>query len=575
MVPMKNVLKCAFFLAALFSASASLAAVQDGAPVKVAVLPFAIHAPGNMTYLQDSVRDMLASRLAWKDKVQVIDRAATDQALKGVKGASSGPDALRIGGALHADYVLYGSVTSVGQSVSIDAWMAPVGGGSEPLSLTESGSLDTIVPRINKLAQNISEKLFGRPAEKAEAVPEADAQASTRNPESLIPDAMTNPDKTSALNPNFVEVTPSSALNKAGVWRSQDIMENILAMDVGAIAGDGRMQIVTASSNKITVYQKEPNGLRAIAVYSAGPLDSFAYVATADLNHDGKDKIIVTCLQKHNDPRLNGPEAKEESDTTILPSSFVLAMKNNKLEMISNRVPYFLNAVSFGSQGKVFMGQKRDSHGGFASGISEMGLKDSKIAEFAPVSVPDICNVYNFVKADLAPDKTDKIILVDNSQMLSVCDSAGSVMTKSNKRFAATSNAIPGKVEDLRFNMIDFIYVPSPILVTSLNKEKIPEIIANQNTSEADLSPEQKRSYTVGGIVSLSWNQYGLVENWKSRELAGMVSSLRITDFDKSGPKLVVCMVANTDFFNTQSIKSVILTFDLNVAGANKPAKAE
>src|SRR5689334_15213856 len=143
----------------LISASASWAA--EGAPVKVAILPLSLHAPGNMAYLQDGIRDMLTSRLSSQGKLQVIDRATTDQAAQGNKSDISLADAQRIGKGLRADYVIFGSVTALGQSVSIDAKMTPISGSGEPLSLyAQTKSLDDLMPRINQFAQEINAKVF-------------------------------------------------------------------------------------------------------------------------------------------------------------------------------------------------------------------------------------------------------------------------------------------------------------------------------------------------------------------------------------------------------------------------------
>ncbi len=74
------------FLSLLLAGTVSFAADAPGLPVRVAILPFSMHTPPNLSYLQDGIRDMLTSRLAWQGKVQVVDRSATNQALQGLKG---------------------------------------------------------------------------------------------------------------------------------------------------------------------------------------------------------------------------------------------------------------------------------------------------------------------------------------------------------------------------------------------------------------------------------------------------------------------------------------------------------
>jgi hypothetical protein len=72
-------------------------------------------------------------------------------------------------------------------------------------------------------------------------------------------------------------------------------------------------------------------------------------------------------------------------------------------------------------------------------------------------------------------------------------------------------------------------------------------------------------------VVSLSWDKAGLIENWKTRELNGQVTSLRIADLDGTGKKqLILSMLLAKDTF--KEAKSVIFAYDLNVR-AEQPKK--
>jgi hypothetical protein len=83
--------------------------------------------------------------------------------------------------------------------------------------------------------------------------------------------------------------------------------------------------------------------------------------------------------------------------------------------------------------------------------------------------------------------------------------------------------------------------------------------------------------YDQGEIVSLSWDNLGLTENWKTRELNGQVTAVRIGDIEGSGKKqLVVSMVYARDSLKLYDSRSVIFTYDLNVKAAPvKPAPDE
>jgi TolB-like protein len=545
----------------------------------IAVLPFTMHTPAELAYLQSGIRDMLASRLAWQGKVQVVERSLTEQALRGAKSDVSLSDAVKIGGALKADFVLFGSVTALGQSISIDAKVVSVGATGEPLSLsTQTKSLDEVIPKINQFAQDINRKIFSRSTETAQATSADSDSASVRNPEFLVPETMQNTDKISNLNPNFLELTSEGSLRQPGLWRSQTFKGGIVGMDVGDLDGDGRLEMVIITHDKLMVTQRDAYALRTLATFSGSKLDGFLWVSVADLDKDGKSEIYLTNMKKFNQPSQNSVsnQATYGRDVVSEPSSFVLTLVGNKLQVVAQNIPYFLNAVDLPKMGRVVLGQKKadDSVGTFKSDINEMQLRGGSLEPRITVALPARCNVFNFARADLKNDGNEETIIIDPTNRLTVLDPSGEQIWKSRNWFGGTSNSITGKIEDLRFNMVNYFYLPSPILVADLNNDKIKEVIANRCPDYNKLMPEGMRYYETGEIVSLSWDQMGMVENWKTREVSGMVSSIRVGDLNHDGvPELIVALVVAKDFTKLWESNSTIFTYDLNISQA-KTAQA-
>ena len=88
----KSVTLFALFL--LFSgcvAPCMAAPPGETGPVKVAILPFTMNTPANLNYLQSGIRDMLASRLSWQGKVQVVDKSETDKAAREKQSPDEAP----------------------------------------------------------------------------------------------------------------------------------------------------------------------------------------------------------------------------------------------------------------------------------------------------------------------------------------------------------------------------------------------------------------------------------------------------------------------------------------------------
>ena len=572
----------AAILLTLLSASGAFAAEsQAKAPVTVAVLPFSMHAPPDLAYLQDGVRDMLTSRLAWEGKVQVVDRNSVSQAMKGSKGDLPPEEAKRIGKSLKADYVLFGSLTALGQSVSIDAKMASITGNAEPVSLyTQTKSMDEVIPQINRFAQNINQKVFSRGGEEGGSTGSDADSASNRNPEFLVAGMLQGKDNISYLNPNFVEITSEATLRRSGIWRSQEFAESVVGMDVGDLDGDGKNEVVLATTTKVMVFRREAQGLKPIATYNGTRTDRFLSVSVVDVNREGKCQIYVTNLKKYNQVGADIPESVNATrGFTEGVASFGLAMAGGKLQPIGNPVPYFLNGVVLPKRGKVLLGQEKaeSSVGAFKPGMFEMQIRGGKIATSIPVNVPTQCNVFNFAVADINNDHLDEFIVVDTSAHLRVLNSAGDTIWKGDRLFATTSYQFEGKVNDRRYNDVEHYFMPCSIQITDLNGDGIPEIVVTRNIDNPSrFLPDSMKYFDKCEVVSLSWDNAGMVENWKTREIAGMVTSLRVADLENAGKsQLVLTVVSARDLLKLTNPKSSVLSYELNVSSSKTAANKQ
>ncbi len=536
----------------------------DAGPVRVVILPFAINTPANLSYLQSGIRDMLTSRLSLQGKVQVVDKLETDKAARGEKEISQG-EAVRIGAGLKADYVLYGSITSTGQSVSIDATMAPVSGKGDPVSFfAQTKSLDDVTPQVNLFAQQINQKVFGKPEEKKQtATAEAEEQA-TRNPDLLLSGLAATRGKISYVNPLFADATREGPLTQPDLWKSQDFQGGILGMDIGDVDGDGKAEIVAMQMNKLIVYKKENEGLHPVATFEGSPVDRFVWVSVADISGEGKSYIYLTSLRKGN------ATGKDE-----VISSYVLALSGGKIQVAAEGVPYFLNAIHLGQRGKVLVGQKQGakSHSLFDGEIFEMQFRGGSLVPGPAVSTPKGANIFNFVKVDIKNDKDNEIVMVDDTHKLRVLKAAGDLVWKGGGLWAVTTNSFKDNVGGFLWKKAESYDIPSPIIVAGLRKNGVPEIVLTRNTtSDSKWEANSKKYCDRGEVVSLSWDSPNLTENWTTTQLNGQITSLRIGDIEGNATRqLVISMVYAKDLHKLYDSRSVIFIYDLNVKEGPAP----
>ena len=162
-------------------------------PLQVAIVPFKVNAEKDLSFLKDGIVDMLSSRLFWEDKVNIINRQATEKAAAAVGGPLNESMARKLGTDLGADYVLFGSLTVFGNSVSIDAKMVDVSGKKQTLTFfNQSQGMDQVIPGINLFATDINEKEFGRVMETRQVAP---AAVSVFYPNRAIPDRPSDPSR--------------------------------------------------------------------------------------------------------------------------------------------------------------------------------------------------------------------------------------------------------------------------------------------------------------------------------------------------------------------------------------------
>jgi TolB-like protein len=578
------------FFSGFAAPSMATGAAGEAGSVIVAILPFAMNTPASLIYLQNGLRDMLSSRLSWQGKVEVVDKFKTNSAAKGTKEISQN-EALLIGAALKVDYVLYGSITSTGQSLSIDAKMAPVSGKTAPVSFyAQAKNLDDVIPQVNLLAQQINQKVFGKSEEKTQSVSAEAEELATRNPELLLREAATSADKTSAdktsadktstektsaekkstdktsaekksfFNRKFGKVNPEGPQNQSDFWKSQDLQGGILGMDVGDVDGDGQDEIVAVQAKRLIVYKKEKEGLRAVGSFDGTPADSFLWVSVAGTHGENKPYIYLTNLR-------TGSASGQSADVY----SYVLAFSGGKVQVVAEGIPYYLNTVYLGQRGKVLVGQKRGEkdQGPFGGGIFEMQLRDNALVPGPEVTTPSGAhlNVFNFAKADIRNYKVDEFIQVDDRFTPHILDASGKQVWIGDGVWGATTNSFESKIGDRLWRKAAYYAIPSPILIADLRHNGASEVVVNRNTGSSERWLANSRKYfSLGEIVALSWGRKGLTEeNWKTNELNGQVTSLRIGSLDgKDKNQLVVSVVYAKDVYKLKEARSVIFAYDLN-----------
>jgi TolB-like protein len=540
-------------------------------PARVAIVPFKMNADKDLSFLRDGIVDMLATRLTYGDKVVVIPKEETERAVSTVTGTVDEQAAKKIGSALGADYVLFGSMTIFGESVSIDAKMIDLDGSQPPVTVfTQSQGMDSVIPKVDAFAEEINAKAFGRTTQRAEvaAPSQAPAQAQSPNiyahPEKLLSqggsEAVPVDPELSGLNPNFV--VREGIHGGETFWKSQNFKAYIKGLSIGDVDGDGNQEIVFIGNTRIFIYRNVNQQFVKVAEISGEADDRYHSVDVVDVNGNGSAEIFITNL-------------KDERNVL---SSFVLEWDGSQFARIAENQRWYFRSQELPSQGRVLLGQRRGSVDAFVGAIHEMGLENGEYVPVGALSLPGEVNVFGFAVGDVQNNGSDNVVAFNSQDVIKILTAQGSTQWKSSERYGGSMDFLElqptgrmtteGRDADLGKLRL---YLPKRIFLQDLDGNGKQEVIVVQNHSLTGRVLERVRHFTRGEILSMSWDGLGLAENWRTRKLSGYISDYAISDFDNDGEnELVAVVVASKGIPIFSKAKSAIISYDLAV-----PAREE
>ncbi len=143
-----------------FPLSSGLAA--SNSQKTVAIIPFETNTENDLSYMTSGILNMLESRLAWKNKVAVVQQSAVIQSLSGMKEIYESNAVFKIGEKTGADFVVTGIITEFSGAYSIDTKVWNLKTKSFLTFYEKSEDLNKLVSRVDIVAAKINKKIFDR-----------------------------------------------------------------------------------------------------------------------------------------------------------------------------------------------------------------------------------------------------------------------------------------------------------------------------------------------------------------------------------------------------------------------------
>jgi TolB-like protein len=564
---MRKIFQYIFCLLILLLATGSLWAKDK---YTVTVLPFTLNSAENIDYVKKGITEMLSTRISVPNKIEVTDKDVVLEELKksNIKEITL-IDAYKLGNKLKSDYVVWGSITKIGNSLSIDGKLVDIVASKSDIGIfSQSQNFDEVIPKINDFSQKIVQHILGTSSQQAVPAVAATGAAKPTAPgvsrESQIIAGMKAGGKrgtlTSAINPDFINAP--DPFNRQGFWMSQKILTEFKGMDIGDINGDGLNEVVVIDKNNVYIYQKAGNELKLLEKIPGKSYDNYLAVDVADINKDGVKQIFVTSL-----------------NNTLL-DSFVLEFKNGKYVKIASDIRWFLRVLDTPSGIPILIGQGYGFDKPFDTPIHEIVWRDGKYVDDQKMKIPLGLSIYGLTIDNLGTGGSgEKIIALDELDYLCIFEKTTKPLTRMFT-FGFSNNDLIWRSDDVfggsnnYFENIDktrpeenekSAFVNLRIHTYDTNKDGKKEIIIVKNLSSVGRVFKHLKLFTSSEIYNLEWDGMGMAENWRTKKINGYVADYCIKDIDNDGkPEIVLALVLSVGA--SLRDKSVIVVYRLDTA---------
>jgi len=561
--------------------TAALSTPEAQQQKKIAILPFSVNSSENINYIRDGIWDMIISRVTVGGKTDVLSKSNVLEAVdKNQKKELSQADVSAIGKRLKADYVVWGSITKIGDSLSLDGKLLDVASNQSPVTLFEqTRGMNEVIPKINDFSQRIRSHVTGEalaapvaPVAPATAAPTAAAAGAAaaagtaasagKSQETEIVTGMRKGKTTytGIINPDFI--SSAQPLDRKGFWMSPKYGSEFKGMDIGDVNGDGLNEVVIIDNTSVLLYQKKGDEFRQLKKITGGTYETYLGVDIADVNGNGIPEIFVTNINRQ----------------TI--DSFVLEYRNGNYEVISKGLPYMMRVIHTGGTtrllGQILSGTRDNP---FINPIHVVTWENGKYTLGEKMQIPQGLSVYGLTLDAVDGTGVERLITFDENDYLRIYEKTNKLLIhlkavmgstellwRSDEEFGGSNNVFKPAFASGTRSMTDspdLIYMKPRILTYDLNKDGKKEVIVVKNLSAMGRVMKNMPLFTSAEVYNLEWDGLGLAEVWRTRKISGYVADYQIRDIDNDGQDdIVLALVLSVG--PTIKTNSCLVSYKLN-----------
>jgi TolB-like protein len=505
-----------------------------------AVLPFGVHGPQEYQYLSQGIQSMLTTRLTWPENFTPLEAGAVKKAAASLPADAASAEKIRQ--TLGVDYLVWGSLTVMGQECSLDVNTIDPAGANQPRPMQTQ--LSQVIPSLETVARDINSQVFGKP-ESAMAKPQPVA---TPMNEALI----VNETKggTAYANPSLKYEDADSTM---GRWRSQTLPFASRGMVVCDGDGDGQNEVFLMTDNSLIAYRVTNGEMRQVAEMDLPKNRNYVRLNSIDINRDGRHELVIA------------------SAIDQAPSSLI-AEFNGKLAIVEDSIPYFLGVLNMPpSFMPMLVGQGVGKAKYMQSSIHQMVKSGGKFELGPTIGLPQGGNVFNVTF--LPFENSYQIIMIDDYDRMRVFSAIESLLTATEETYAGSNlgveyhpSALGLKAPDASQSPQYTVYFPLRGIPCNLDRDSRHELIISRNISVSAQFFSNYRDYPQGEIHSMYWDGVGMSLQWKTARIKGTVTDYALADMDNDGAlDLVVSINSHTGMAGTAKKRTMVVAYPLDV----------
>jgi TolB-like protein len=513
-------------------AAALLALIPLGSaaqqPLRVAVLPFTVHSAEDLSYLRNGIWDIISTRIIVEGEIEAVDKPLVERFLPELGGDEvTEQEARWLGNRVGADYVVYGSITKVGEYISLDAKVVNVT-GTRPTSsaFAQHKGMDEVMIKVGTFAQDISNRIRGQ----------------TTSYERRAPGQLRQYLMFQAL----------------GYSKLQNFPKRILkGVDAGDVDGDGKNEIIVMGEHQLWLYQDEGKTLKLGAEFQEVNANKFLTLDVIDINGDKRAEICVTNAIEDN------------------LQSFILTYEDGSFRYLAKRLNWYLRAVRIPGKGDVLLSQSMGTNKDYEGPLRLVRWTGKKVKIGKKLKTgkkgqlpKEVEWIFAFTSGHFTSPEAREFLVMDELGKIRLLEATtGDVQWKSSKELGGSNNYVdrPTVLADKRGVVAGSprrIYFPHRMVVKDLDGDGIDDVVAVVNKFTLGEILSKVRMYDKGYITALTWDGLSLANVWRTQDIPGYVADFQIKDVDNDGRDELVTVSVSSHFLKSDT-KGILMVYEI------------